>query len=69
MHRHVDAGDVVTEHVVLVTNPQAVNGWVDSDGEHTMHMECGARYLVDRKLEHWAENNGTTDRIHLLLES
>ena len=68
IHRHVDAGDVQTDHVVITTNPKCMNWWVDSEGEHSMHMEVGARYTVDRGLMHWAKNDGDTDRIHLLLE-
>lgn len=69
LHRHVDAGDVETDHVVIATNPKALNWWIDANGvEQSMHMELGARYRVDRTLTHWAENTGGTDRIHLLLE-
>jgi len=68
IHRHVDAGDCETDHIVIVTNPKCLNYWVDEDGEHAMHMEYGNRYTVNRKLEHWAQNDGETDRIHLLLE-
>lgn len=68
MHRHSDVGDCVTEHVVLETNDGCLNFWADLDGEHSVHMERGCRYEVERLLEHWAENNGETDRIHLIVE-
>lgn len=69
IHRHVDAGDVETDHIVISTNPQCLNWWIDEDGnECSMHMEQGKRYRVNRKLMHWSHNGGDTDRIHLLLE-
>lgn len=68
LHRHRDAGDVVTFHWVIETNPQAVNWWVDMEGrECCEHLEPGC-YLADRTLEHWAVNDGATPRTHLLLE-
>lgn len=68
LHRHVDAGDRETEHIVVQTNPQALNWWVDANGEHFQHLQAGRRYVVDRTVEHWATNHGETDRIHLILE-
>ena len=64
MHKHVDCGDCQTDHVVITTNPQCLNYW----GNDPIHMEVGKRYTVDRTIEHWAVNDGDTDRIHLLLE-
>lgn len=69
IHRHRDADDVDTLHLVVQTNEQARNFWIDPElGEQSMHMEQGKVYRVDRSLEHWAENAGPTDRVHLLLE-
>lgn len=68
IHRHVDAGDVETDHIVVQTNPQCLNWWVEDGEEKSMHMEQGKRYKVNRTCLHWAENNGDTDRVHLLLE-
>lgn len=68
LHRHRDTGDVTTYHVVLETNPLAVNWWIDSEGrERSVHLEPGC-YLADRTVEHWAVNDGPTPRTHLLLE-
>ena len=69
IHAHVDSGDVETDHIVIETNSMCMNWWIDESGkECSMHMEKGKRYKVNRKLMHWAVNNGETDRIHLLLE-
>jgi hypothetical protein len=68
LHRHKDAGDVETYHVVLETNPQALNWWADETGEHSQHLQAGKLYRVNRLLEHWATNDGATPRTHLLLE-
>lgn len=68
IHPHKDTGDVETLHFVLQTNDDCRNFWLDAEGEHSIHMEQGKVYRVNRKLEHWAVNNGTTDRVHLLVE-
>lgn len=68
IHRHVDANDVNTDHIVIKTNAQCRNWWVEGGAELSMHMGEGKRYTVNRGLEHWATNDGETDRIHLLLE-
>jgi aspartyl/asparaginyl beta-hydroxylase (cupin superfamily) len=69
LHKHRDAGDVQTDHIVIQTNPNCLNFWIDEEGnEQFLHMEQGKRYTVDRTLMHWAVNDGETDRIHLLLE-
>lgn len=64
IHKHVDADDCKTDHVVMSTNMACVNYW---DGGEC-HMEQGRRYTVDRSIPHWAVNNGDTDRVHLLVE-
>lgn len=68
IHPHIDADDVETYHFVLQTNERARNCWRDESGEHSMHMQQGKVYRVNRKLEHWAVNDGDTDRVHLLVE-
>ena len=68
IHRHRDAGDVQTDHIVVATNPQCLSWWEEDGAEKSMHMELGHRYTVERTLLHWAHNGGETDRIHLLLE-
>ena len=68
IHRHTDAGDCESEHIVIKTNAKALNWWTDATGEHSQHMKAGVRYRVNRTLEHWATNDGKTDRIHLILE-
>ena len=69
IHRHRDAGDVHSKHVVVSTNPKAMNFWADDKGEHSQHMEQGKAYWVNRNLEHWARNDGDTPRVHLIIET
>jgi aspartyl/asparaginyl beta-hydroxylase (cupin superfamily) len=58
-----------THHLVVQTNPESFNGWIDTQGrERSMHLEQGMRYRVAREPLHWADNRGDTDRIHLLVE-
>lgn len=68
LHWHSDAGDVETEHVVLLTNRKSRNLWKHEGVEGSDHMAVGMRYKVDRTLLHAAENLGKSDRVHLLLE-
>ncbi len=68
VHRHTDPlinGE--THHFVVSTNPECENFWHDG-ADHSMHMKQATRYAVDRKREHWASNQGTSDRVHLIVE-
>lgn len=68
LHKHVDAGDCRTDHIVMQTNPGAMN-WHEVDGVTACeHLAEGWRYAVDRTIPHWATNDGNEDRIHLLVE-
>jgi hypothetical protein len=59
----------ITHHLVLSTNPNCENWWIDDQGQERMtHLNQGHRYLVSREPLHWAFNKGETDRIHLLVE-
>lgn len=68
LHPHVDAGDCRTDHIVMQTNPKALNWWIEGDEKRSTHMQAGFRFCVNRTIRHWATNAGNTDRIHLLLE-
>jgi hypothetical protein len=70
IHRHNDeAIKGITHHLVLKSNPKALNWWIDEKGdERSIHLEEGHRYIVERDPVHWATNEGETARIHLLVE-
>jgi hypothetical protein len=69
IHRHNDeAIKGITHHLVLQTNPQCLNWWLEDGQERSCHLEAGSRYAVHRAPVHWATNEGETDRIHLLVE-
>lgn len=58
-----------THHLVVQSNKHSRNWWIDTMGrERSVQMRQGYRYKVAREPLHWAENNGTADRIHLLVE-
>lgn len=69
IHRHKDeAIQARVEHLVLTTNDQCENCWLDGT-EQSIHMKQGYRYEVrNQHIEHWAFNRGETDRIHLIVE-
>lgn len=65
VHKHVDVEHPWnTYHVVLQTN----DGVVSYMADQPYRLREGEIYYVDRQVEHWSENNGMTDRIHLLAE-
>jgi hypothetical protein len=66
MHWHVDAGDCQTDHIVMSTNDECENKWLDESGTQSIHMREGHRYSVDRTVMHAAFNGGMSERIHLL---
>lgn len=69
VHRHKDAAiKARVEHLVLCTNDQCENWWLDGT-EQSIHLEQGYRYEVrNQDIEHWSFNKGETDRIHLIVE-
>ncbi len=68
--RHHDAFiPGTTHHLVVQSNHQCQNWWVDQAGaEQVMRLSEGHRYQVERSPLHWAVNAGKTDRVHLLVE-
>ena len=50
-------------HIVLETNPDAVM----MVGGKAYTPEKGGIYLMDASLLHSSVNNGTTDRVHLII--
>jgi len=47
-------------NVILTTNPQCVN--YIGVGDRGVHLELGGIFAFDATQEHWAVNNGGTDR-------
>jgi len=67
VHPHVDVERPwSTFHVVVQTNAKCISYSMDDDKRIGFHPKTKGIYRVNRQLEHWAINNGTTDRIHLL---
>jgi quercetin dioxygenase-like cupin family protein len=65
---HADTGRYAqaTEryHAVIRTNQWA---WLEAGGER-IHMPAGTVWWFDKHVEHAAGNNGSTDRIHLIVD-
>ena len=75
------AGQRIDEHVdydtkysvrlmmAIDTNDQCTNSWRMPDGSiETCHLPAdGSIWFINQGLPHWAINDGTTDRIHLIL--
>lgn len=69
IHRHSDeAIKGTTHHLVLQTNNQSLNWWLEDGQDCSVHLKAGHRYDVKRDPVHWATNDGDSHRIHLLVE-
>lgn len=68
IQRHIDAAKAAVFphkiHIPLQTNPTT---YFCHDHQQ-YHFEVGKAYEVNNNIYHWAENNGDTDRIHLIFE-
>lgn len=65
---HPDSGHYLMSvhrcHIPVQTNP----GVLFTVGETTINMEFGKGYEINNSRWHRVENNGTTDRVHLLID-
>lgn len=62
-------GRLLRIHVPLVTNPQVeFTQWLLSGEKKTVHMAAGEVWYLDTRKPHTAVNNGSTERIHLVLD-
>ena len=61
VHKHTDKAGI-RRHYVLQTNPDAI---LFIEGE-AYHLKQGGIYDMDGRLQHWAVNKGTEDRIHFI---
>ena len=69
VHKHVDEPHPwSTYHIVLLSNDQCINRVWQGRRQHDFNLQPGGIYLIDRQIPHESHNNGTTERIHLLME-
>jgi hypothetical protein len=71
IHPHTDSAQATadTDLIVVSTNKQCRTYWQVENNTISKRLEQGMRYrMTDRGVEHWAVNNGRSDRIHLLIE-
>lgn len=61
---HVDS-DLKKLHIPLKTNPDAVFTFGDK-GQRVYQMEVGKMYIINPPVPHGTQNNGETNRVHLL---
>lgn len=67
---HIDYNTTysIRVHIPILTNESCIMGVKDREGEHVMHMPAdGGVYFLNTGLSHWAENNGDTGRVHLVI--
>ena len=64
VHKHVDGGQTVTTHYCVESNDRCFMMF----GDEEIRLQPGESRIVDRTIEHYSENHGDTDRIHLLVE-
>lgn len=67
---HIDYNTTysIRVHIPIITNKDAFMCVKTKDGIQRMHMPAdGGVYFLNTGLTHWAENNGTEGRIHLVI--
>lgn len=62
--QHIDSEEFVKIHIPIKTN----NDSFFIFGEEKFNLEVGNAYLVNTAMMHGTENNGDTDRIHLIFK-
>lgn len=72
IYPHIDPGKYFTihdrYHIVLTTNPGVSFGCGIGDSIETVRFEQGQLWVFNNKIVHWAINDGTTDRIHIIMD-
>lgn len=66
VHKHTDT-HLNTYHVPIKTNDDAVSYMYEPE-LNEYHLEVGKVYRVNRQVPHYSVNQGSQDRIHLLVE-
>jgi hypothetical protein len=61
---HVDNQINFRIHFPILTNDQSSFGF----GDKSFNLQANKAYLVNTSRAHWTYNNGSTDRVHLLLK-
>jgi len=67
---HIDYNTTysIRVHIPIVTNEQSIMCVKNKDGIQKMHMPAdGSVYFLNTGMTHWAENNGSEGRIHLVI--
>jgi hypothetical protein len=67
---HVDANSkyVLRAHLPIITNDNAYSHYYDNKGNKIeINMEPGSVYILNPGVSHGAINNGSTERIHLVV--
>jgi len=67
---HIDYNTTysVRVHIPIITNKGAVMCVKDKNGVQKIHMPAdGSVYFLNTGITHWAENNGSEGRIHLVI--
>lgn len=68
---HIDYNTTysIRVHIPIVTNPHAFLCFRDSSGKIERHHypADGSVYFLNTGIQHWAENNGDSERVHLII--
>ena len=65
----LNVGQVARIHIPIVTNDNVwFSVWEPSGNKKTVNMEKGEVWVLDTRKPHMVVNNGTTDRIHLVID-
>jgi len=68
-HVDYDPSYIVRYHIPLFTNVQCILGSIRNNSIRTINLPADGRvYFINTGCKHWAENNSTESRIHLIVD-
>lgn len=69
-HVDYDPSYITRYHIPLITNNDVLMGFEHKNTEYLYQMPAdGSVYFFNSGIKHWVENNGTEDRLHLIIDT
>ena len=69
-HVDYDPSYITRYHIPLITNNDVIMGFTHKNQDYLYQMPAdGSVYFFNSGIKHWVENNGSEDRLHLILDT
>lgn len=69
-HVDYDPTYITRYHIPLITNNGVIMGFTHKNVDHLYHMPAdGTIYFFNSGIKHWVKNNGTENRLHLIVDT